>query len=69
MRHEPAQLKTLLRAVGRDERAPILDKLQRGEIAHGQLLLGSLETLAAEVDEWLSACADRILQDDATAET
>jgi hypothetical protein len=69
MTYQTAQLKTLLRAVGRDERAPMLEKLQRSEIAHGQLLLGSLETLAAEVDEWLASCADRILQDEATAET
>jgi hypothetical protein len=63
-----AHLRNLLRLMGRRE-TEIVDKMTRREISQGVVLRTRLEALAADVNEWLTACSERMLQDEANAET
>jgi hypothetical protein len=49
--------------------ARMADQMTRRERSRGLELAAKWESLAAEVSEWLVECGERMLQDQASAET
>lgn len=64
-----ATIRNLLRVLYRQEQLAVVEKMNRRELSQGVLFAGQLHDLLLDVNEWLENVSDRLLQDQANAET
>ena len=63
-------VRNMLRIMGHRDRAlGIVGKMSRREVSQGVVFATRLRDLVQDTETWLQGCADRMLQDEASAET
>lgn len=65
-----ATIRNMLRVLGRHgEQLAVVAEMNRRELSQGVIFSTRLHHLASDVNEWLGHVGDRVLQDQANAET
>jgi hypothetical protein len=59
----------LLRVLYRQEQLVVVKEMTRRELSQGVLFAGRLHDLVEDVNQWLRDVSERVLQDQANAET